>query len=265
LRVLVADDHPVNSQYLSTVLSKMGHIAGTCENGLQAVQRLQTDTFDVILMDLHMPVMDGISATRAVRKLGSNAAATKIIMVSADILNDTRQSALEAGVDGFIAKPVQEDALRKALALCHPAVPTRPGDLAPLMDTPSASATRAASPATACVDMEAYLDFVDLMPPETVRKQLLTLFGTEHNDITAIGVALSAHNRAEAGRLAHQLKGVCMLMGLTALARILATVEKAALATQEAFDPALIDQLKRDAKATQMALQAAGSELKTDS
>jgi two-component system, sensor histidine kinase len=260
LRVLVADDHPVNSQYLRTVLAQMGHVASTCENGLQAVQRLQTDTFDVILMDLHMPVMDGISATRAVRQLGSSAAATKIIMVSADILNDTRQSALEAGVDGFIAKPVQQDALRKALALCYPAVPTRPGDLAPLTDNPSASPTPAASPATACVDMEAYLDFVDLMPPETVRKQLLTLFGTEHNDISAISAALSAHNRTEAGRLAHQLKGVCMLMGLTALARILATVEKAALATQEAFDPALIDQLARDAKATQMALQSAGLE-----
>jgi two-component system, sensor histidine kinase len=266
LRVLVADDHPVNSQYLSTVLSKMGHIAGTCENGLQAVQRLQTDTFDVILMDLHMPVMDGISATRAVRQLAGSAAATKIIMVSADILNDTRQSALEAGVDGFIAKPVQEDALRKALALCYPAVPTRPGDLAPLMDSPSASPTPSLTTAdSTCVNMETYLDFVDLMPPETVRQQLLTLFGTKHNEITAISAALSAHNRVEAARLAHQLKGVCMLMGLTALARILATVEKAALATHEAFDPALIDQLAQDANATQTALQAAGSELKTDS
>jgi CheY-like chemotaxis protein len=210
--------------------------------------------------------MDGISATRAVRQLAGSAAATKIIMVSADILNDTRQSALEAGVDGFIAKPVQEDALRKALALCYPAVPTRPGDLAPLMDSPSASPTPSLTTAdSTCVNMETYLDFVDLMPPETVRQQLLTLFGTKHNEITAISAALSAHNRVEAARLAHQLKGVCMLMGLTALARILATVEKAALATHEAFDPALIDQLAQDANATQTALQAAGSELKTDS
>ncbi len=261
LRILVADDHPVNSQYLSILLTQMGHVASTCENGLQAVQRLQTDTFDMILMDLHMPVMDGISATRAVRQLNGSAATTKIIMVSADILNDTRQSALEAGVDGFIAKPVQEDALRKALALCHPALTTRPGDLAPMMDTPSAGSPSLAS---TWVNLETYLDFVDLMPPETVRQQLLTLFGNEHNDITAIGAALSAHNRREAGRLAHQLKGVCMLMGLTALTRILATVEKAALATHEAVDPALLEQLVQDAAATGMALQTAGSELKTD-
>jgi two-component system, sensor histidine kinase len=261
LRILVADDHPVNSQYLSILLTQMGHVASTCENGSQAVQRLQTDTFDVILMDLHMPVMDGISATRAVRQLNGSAATTKIIMVSADILNDTRQSALEAGVDGFIAKPVQEDALRKALALCHPALTTRPGDLAPMMDTPSAGSPSLAS---TWVNLETYLDFVDLMPPETVRQQLLTLFGNEHNDITAIGAALSAHNRSEAGRLAHQLKGVCMLMGLTALTRILATVEKAALATHEAVDPALLEQLVQDAATTRMALQTAGSELKTD-
>ncbi len=69
LRVLVADDHPVNAKYLTILLEHMGHTASSCVNGAEVLECLRTQTFDVILMDLHMPVMDGITATRAVRQL----------------------------------------------------------------------------------------------------------------------------------------------------------------------------------------------------
>jgi two-component system, sensor histidine kinase len=257
LRVLIADDHVVNVKYLKIVLERMGHDADSCENGAQVLERLQTQSYDVILMDLHMPVMDGISATRAVRQLANAAASTKIIMVSADILNATRQSALEAGVDGFVAKPIQERGLRKALALVDPA-----SYVSYLDDTTLPPAPRKSTPTPSSttqmqwVHAATYQDFIDLMPQETVKKQLLSMFGAGHNDIQAIATALMQGNRSEAGRLAHQLNGVCMLMGLTTLGHTLASIEKAATAaTHEVLPAALHERLLHYAKATQEAIE----------
>jgi two-component system, sensor histidine kinase len=256
LRVLVADDHPVNAKYLSILLEHMGHDASSCANGAEVLECLRTQTFDVILMDLHMPVMDGITATRAVRQLKGPAAATKIIMISADILNDTRQNALEAGVDGFVAKPVQEVSLRKALALYDMAPSNHVTE--PVADVSAQAALADSRPTKEWVNAKTYQDFVDLMPVETVRKQLLALFGTEHNDIQAIITALSMGNRNEAANAAHQLKGVCMLMGLTSLGQALAQIEKAISNSQDAVPAALHEHLQHCAQETQAAVQALG-------
>ncbi|MGA8514699.1 MAG: ATP-binding protein, partial [Burkholderiaceae bacterium] len=260
LRVLVADDHPVNAKYLTILLEHMGHTASSCVNGAEVLECLRTQTFDVILMDLHMPVMDGITATRAVRQLQGPVAAIKIIMISADILNDTRQSALEAGVDRFVAKPVQEVNLRKALALYDLAPSTPAGDVVadPVADIAVHPALDTMRPATEWVNAKTYQDFVDLMPADSVKKQLQALFGTQHNDIQAIATALSAGNYKEAGSAAHQLKGVCMLMGLTALGHALAQIEKAASNSQEAVPAAWHEYLQHCAQETQAAVQALG-------
>jgi two-component system, sensor histidine kinase len=249
LRILVADDHPINSKYLCILLKKMGHLASCCDNGVQAVDCVRTQAPDVVLMDLHMPVMDGISATRAVRQLGGNAAKTKIIMVSADILNDTRQSALDAGVDGFIAKPVLEDGLRKALALLDAGGAFQP---VPAQSHPAdAPAANSMAPGDVpCVHAPTYNDFVDLMPSETLDKQLRALFGAQPNDIQAITTALALGQRNEAGRLAHQLKGVCMLMGFTGLSQALADIEQAAAGAQETLPSALAQRLVQAADDT---------------
>jgi two-component system, sensor histidine kinase len=256
LRVLIADDHLVNAKYLKIVLERMGHTADSCENGAQVLTCLQAQSYDVILMDLHMPVMDGISATRAVRQLDGAASATKIIMVSADILNATRQSALEAGVDGFVAKPIQEAGLRKALALVDPASYLSYLDDHTTPPLPRKSAANPGQPAqTEWVHAATYQDFIDLMPAQTVKKQLLTMFGAGHNDIQAIAAALVQGNRSEAGRLSHQLKGVCMLMGLTTLGHTLASIEQASAAvTQEVLPTALREHLLHYAKATKEAI-----------
>jgi CheY-like chemotaxis protein len=115
---LIAEDHPVNIKYLRYLLEKLGHQTIGCENGKLALEYLQQNEVDLVLMDMHMPVMDGITATREIRQLGTAMASVKIIMVSADAVNDTRQTAYQAGVDDFISKPVQADGLRQALDRC---------------------------------------------------------------------------------------------------------------------------------------------------
>ena len=116
LNILVAEDHIVNQKFMAIVLQRMGHDATFCENGELAVKALQDKAYDVVLMDIHMPVMDGLSATRAIRAMDNGRAETPIIALTADVLEVARTQAMQAGVNIFLTKPVQLPELRQSLA-----------------------------------------------------------------------------------------------------------------------------------------------------
>ena len=252
LQVLVAEDHPVNARYLGILLEQMGHRATICANGAQAVKWVQREAFDALLMDLQMPVMDGISATRAIRQLKSGAAAIPIVMVSADILPGARQAALQAGVNGFIAKPVNPDSLRQALALGRLAAAQQPDEP---REFPAGASSGVFRTPGAVLDNAVYQAFVALMPRKTIDRQWHALFGPDSPEITLITSALAAHDWPAASRRAHQLKGVCMLMGLSALATTLSQIEQAADNPPVENPGALLSQLTQALEATREALE----------
>jgi signal transduction histidine kinase/FixJ family two-component response regulator len=237
LNVLVVDDHPVNIKYLTYLLEKMGHQTISFENGKLALEAVQNNPVDVILMDMHMPVMDGIAATQAIRKLGAPIGDVKIIMVSADVLSDTRRMAFKAGVNDFITKPVQADGLRQALERCF-------FEAADRLDTPSHE----------IIDVKAYQEFLNVMPVETSNNQLDELFGNDEPALTKISESLKAGNRIEANELVHRIMGVCMLMGFTAMVGSLKKIESALLDTANEWTPSILDQLHIDAQATRLAV-----------
>jgi CheY-like chemotaxis protein/two-component sensor histidine kinase len=116
LQVLVADDHPVNRQYMAALLESMGHGAHFTTNGQEAVQAARAQHFDLVLMDLHMPVMDGIAATRALRALPEAAPSTlPIVALTADAFDETRERCLLAGMNDFLTKPVSPQKLAALL------------------------------------------------------------------------------------------------------------------------------------------------------
>ena len=115
LRILVAEDHPVNQKFLAFLLQRLGHQATFCENGEIALQTLDKEDFDVVLMDIHMPVMDGLTATRTIRSRSCRKARIPIIALTADVFKEARESAAAAGVNAFIPKPVQLQELQNAL------------------------------------------------------------------------------------------------------------------------------------------------------
>ena len=253
LRILIAEDHPINIKYLRILLEKMGHEIISCENGMQVLECIQTYPIDVILMDLHMPVMDGLSATRVIRQLDSAAARVKIIMVSADILNDTRQAAFEAGVDEFVAKPVQADNLRQALDRCfYETSDFLDASRALTHDEPQTLEITN----TKHINAKVYREFVDLMPSETVKLQLNVLLGDDMQVITLVSEPWVAGRLLEAGESAHRLKGVCMLMGLTAMANTLGNIETALQTKGNDGMGAMLDQLRADVYATRLAVAA---------
>ena len=116
VRILVAEDHPVNQKFMSLLLQRLGHTATLCENGEVALDAFHTGDYELVLMDIHMPVMDGLAATRAIRALPGPRSQVPIIALTADVLQEARDQARAAGVDAFITKPVTQEDLEAAMA-----------------------------------------------------------------------------------------------------------------------------------------------------
>jgi signal transduction histidine kinase/DNA-binding response OmpR family regulator len=116
LRVLVAEDHPVNRQYLAALLENQGHSAHFTANGEEAVRAVREQRFDVVLMDLHMPVMDGVDAARAIRALGDASSSTMpIVALTADVFPETHDRCMAAGMNDYLTKPVSPQGLATCL------------------------------------------------------------------------------------------------------------------------------------------------------
>ena len=120
LNVLVAEDNPINQRVLLHVLHKLGHHVTVVENGTQAVDAFHRGGLDIILMDCHMPEMDGFEATRAIRRSGADRANLPIIAVTANAFAEDRAECLAAGMDDHVAKPVETTALETVMARVAP-------------------------------------------------------------------------------------------------------------------------------------------------
>jgi len=116
LRILVAEDNPVNQQVAEMQLGSLGYQIDIVHNGQEAVDAARETSYDVILMDLHMPVLDGLEATRLLREEGTaNGTSPWVIAVTADIQTEVREALVAAGVDDVITKPVRMKDLEAVL------------------------------------------------------------------------------------------------------------------------------------------------------
>ena len=115
-RILVADDNPVNQHVIATILRDAGYRVDLASDGVQVVEQAGSAWFDAILMDIHMPGMDGIQATRAIRTLPPPFSTVPVIAITADAMHGKREETLAAGMNRYITKPFTAQALREAVA-----------------------------------------------------------------------------------------------------------------------------------------------------
>lgn len=113
LRILIAEDNLINMKLITTVLGKFGYTVDTAENGKVAVEKYQMNTYDLIFMDVLMPVMDGFEATKRIRE--ENKSRPRIIAMTANALHEDRFRCIEAGMDDYLSKPFDIPLLLKAL------------------------------------------------------------------------------------------------------------------------------------------------------
>ncbi|WP_332749766.1 ATP-binding protein [Hydrogenophaga sp.] len=221
LRLLVAEDHPVNLKYLSLLIDRMGHQAVFCENGFEALQIIGREHVDAVLLDYHMPVLDGIATAREIRLLPSPAGQLPIIMITADVVNDTRELALSAGVTQFAPKPLQEVDLRRALRRCG--LLEGGGDTQPApLDLP----IRTVRSPQQLIDAQVHAELLEMMPSEMFGQLLDMLFKGPDGTAPLLQQALEGEDLEAVVYQAHRLKGSCMLLGLRTLAAVVADIEK---------------------------------------
>ncbi|WP_157269426.1 ATP-binding protein [Azohydromonas aeria] len=275
LRVLVAEDHEINRRYLGALLDRLGHRARIVRNGVDAVQAVAEQRFDLVLMDLHMPVLDGAGATQAIRALPAPAGQVPIVALTADALPETRQRCLGAGMNDVLTKPVTLQQLaqvmrRQAHARQGHGVPAEGGASAAAPAAPAAAAPGAApvlvdeatangvaqvlSAANYRSLVQRYLDDLAAQLPG-LNAQVQSLQDAQAAEEAAAagesGVDLAAADevRAQAPTLraglreaAHAAKGAALNLGLPGLAQAALEIEKSAAGAEPA---ALLASLQR--------------------
>ncbi|MGC1273759.1 MAG: response regulator [Planctomycetaceae bacterium] len=139
LRILLAEDSPVNQRLALGLLKKWGHVVTVANNGREALERLAEQTFDVVLMDVQMPEMDGLEATAALRdRERTSGGHVPVIAMTAHAMQGDRERCLASGMDGYVAKPIRREELQAALQQ----VPATPADETPADETPSPASER---------------------------------------------------------------------------------------------------------------------------
>ncbi|MCB1676455.1 MAG: response regulator, partial [Halioglobus sp.] len=280
-RVLLVEDNPVNQKVATDLLARRGHRVELAQNGQEAVAAVKCGGFDVVLMDVHMPVMDGLTATRTIREQehGSDVH-LPIIAMTAGATTQDREQCFTAGMDDFVTKPFRADELYRAVESvsaggqmeaapeAHPPAQVTPPDPQPApqedaakpRDRSCAGAAPDASPATEnedqpCLDWDSALK--KLEGDEALLLELSEMFLEQYEPLlAAIEEAIVSEQARELRRAAHTLKGSAQVIGGRAAAAAALVLENIGRDERlEAAGPAL-DELKLEVTELRGALAA---------
>ena len=246
---MLCDDNLINQKVSLRLLQQMGYAADVSNNGLECVRAIEKKPFDVIFMDVQMPEMDGLEATKAIRERQISASAPAhfksaitIVAMTANAMQGDRDKCLAAGMDDYLAKPVRPEDIRGILerwgkpAVQPESAPTAPAE-APVQsssDTKKLSFTEIRAYKTESVpamklpppvDMERLLDFangdranlrelVDLYLQQTVKQ------------IMQLNAAVAARSAEDVRRLAHSCAGASSTCGMTGIIPLLRELER---------------------------------------
>lgn len=237
--ILLCEDNPINQEVAQMMLQRVGLRVTVANNGIDALNQVLGSGFDLILMDMQMPIMDGLEATRRIRALPGHPT-IPILAMTANAFAEDRARCLEAGMNDFIPKPVEPGALYQLLLQWLPRPPGTPET-----DT-SASKTEARLP---LIDGLHQLPGVDVPRGLDVCggdadffARMLAMFADLHGqDIHLLREALARSDRLAAQTIAHTLKGASGNLRLTEVSRLAAELD--GLIKAQAPLPALLEQL----------------------
>ena len=227
LRILVAEDNPTNQRVAIRLLERLGYRAEVVGNGLEALDALRRQTYDVVLMDIQMPELDGVGATHQILK-EFPVKRPHIVAMTANALKGDRERYLAEGMDDYVAKPIRVETLMEALKRISPTAIDSTEPVETL--TVDVSLPEAVRPA---IDMLALVDQYDDLADEMV-DDLVPFFLEEAAEI--FEKMQSAENAALLGDLGHSLKGASSSIGAVPLYERCSEIEAAGKAGQ--FDVA---------------------------
>ena len=248
LRVLLAEDNRINQQFAVALLRKAGHEVEVADNGHKAVDAIVRGDFDVVLMDIQMPDLDGVEATKQIRKLPKPKSAVPIIAMTANAMTGAREEYLAAGMDDYISKPVQATLLLSKLAAIA-------GKLAK-QELPSQSAASAADDAMADVlDIEK-LQSLDAVLPGNEASAFVELYLADSNShLTAIADAATREEFDNIARSAHVLVSTAGNVGAMKVSASARRLQEACRSGDSASVTQHIEDLQTTSRAASAALR----------
>ena len=223
-RILVAEDVEVNRAILRAALEREGHQVAFAHDGAQAVALVQREPFDLVLMDVQMPVMDGVEATRRIRRMPPPLRDIPILGLTANVMAHEREKYLGAGMDECLHKPVEWDRLYAAIA-------QHAGGRVPA----TAPAPTAAPAPSALID-EGTFDALRQMIDDNDQLTELVRIATRDYERCCEAMAAPGATAPEVRREAHRLKGSAGTLGLAALSALAGDIEQRAEAGDTAGD-----------------------------
>jgi CheY-like chemotaxis protein/HPt (histidine-containing phosphotransfer) domain-containing protein len=239
LRVLVADDNPTNREVIGKILERGGHAVTLANDGEQALDALQREAFDTLILDRNMPGMGGIEALQALRLMMRGRERLPVIILSADATPATKKEALEAGADAFLPKPVEAFRLLDEIqSLCSAAQErARPAEL------------RAPEPArgpasVAVLNFETLEHLRELGSSVAFVEKLIGVFLADNTALLGrIEQVLAARNYHELRSLLHAMKGSSASMGTDRLTQLCSSLGRLSDGELRLQSPALLRKL----------------------
>jgi CheY-like chemotaxis protein len=267
LQVLLAEDNLVNQKVMQSILDRLGYSADIAKNGLEVLDAFSYQTYDVVLMDVQMPEMDGVETTRHIREQFSAAEQPRIVALTANALEGDRERFLEAGMDDYVSKPVQIDELIRALRECQPkthpvngngTVTTAQTDIVPSQNGTAKplSITETELSDSTVIDLSVLKTFENQMGSDgfEVMEKFIGIFLKDAPNMLVDLQQATAENDAEVlCRSAHSLKSNSAMFGAMQLSELCLNLEEQARAgvtdnaetivteIQQAFDLAQVE------------------------
>lgn len=235
LKILVVEDNVVNQKLAVRLLQKIGHAVELAANGAEACQKVRNTKYDVVLMDLQMPVMGGLEATKKIREMeGERGSRTPILAMTAHAAVQDKKRCLDAGMDGYLTKPIRRELLQKEIAgVTHQAEPT----LEPAIPS-------SATPSAQDWDLAELLDHLE--GDRAFLCELLHVFREDsHVNMQNAKAAAAASDLTELSRAAHTMKGMLRNLSMNLAAETASDLEQAARQGRNTEIGALITRLER--------------------
>jgi PAS domain S-box-containing protein len=237
LRILVAEDNAINRKVAMALLDQLGHQADVASNGREVLAALEKSRYDIVFMDLHMPIMDGLVTTQAITARWPDGARPIIIAMTADAMQGDRERCLAAGMQDYVSKPVSLESLGAVLARWGRTMPLAMHD-ASLHDPDF-------------IDREIF----ETYGPDLMRELLQTFVATVPPRIAGMKLLTGPEHCIKLSQEAHTLKGAGLNMGANGFAAVCRAIEEHGRRGETAGLDALLAQLEQSYEQSRIALE----------
>jgi CheY-like chemotaxis protein/HPt (histidine-containing phosphotransfer) domain-containing protein len=251
LRILLAEDNAMNQKVALGLLKRLGYGADVACNGLEALEALERQPYDVVLMDVQMPELDGLDASRRICEQWSPESRPHIIAMTANALPEDREACFSAGMNDYVAKPIRAEELAAALKRARPLR---------RRDTGPGGRVADSRPSEVSLDGEALQNLRDLGGVEFLSEVVDLFLADAPALITSLRTSLERRDTEELRRAAHTLKCNGATLGAMAFATLCRTVEQHAKDGRLEGVSALVDRIEHEYRTLQESLASLRSE-----